>query len=69
MPEMRQNPVNGQWVVIAAERAMRPQDFPATREEPRVSDCPFCGGGKKRLLPKYGPTAKQGPIETPRAGG
>lgn len=52
MPEMRQNPVNGQWVVIAAERAMRPQDFPATREEPRVSDCPFCGGREEETPPE-----------------
>ena len=27
MPELRKDPVTGRWVIIATERAKRPQDF------------------------------------------
>lgn len=47
MPQLRQNPVTLEWVVIAPERAKRPTDFarhpdPATGPGP---DCPFCPDG------------------------
>lgn len=46
MPELRQNIITGDWVVIAPERAKRPQDF-VTPKSVKVSDvknCPFCVG-------------------------
>lgn len=47
MPELRQDIVTGQWVVVAMERAKRPSDF--KKLESKVSpsgpaDCPFCPG-------------------------
>ncbi|PIS07683.1 hypothetical protein COT78_02285 [Candidatus Berkelbacteria bacterium CG10_big_fil_rev_8_21_14_0_10_43_13] len=44
MPELRQNIITGDWVVIAPERAKRPKDFIIPRGV-KVSDeesCPFC---------------------------
>lgn len=44
MPELRQNIITGDWVVIAPERAKRPQDFVIPKGV-KVSDktkCPFC---------------------------
>ncbi len=46
MPELRQNIVTGDWVVIAPERAKRPNDFvfPETVKVTKKEDCPFCIG-------------------------
>ena len=43
MPELRHDPITGCWVIIAENRAMRPNAFtlPATSAAP---DCPFCFG-------------------------
>lgn len=44
MPELRQNIITGDWVVIAPERAKRPQDFviPKSVEVADEANCPFC---------------------------
>ena len=42
--ELRQDPVSGEWVVIATGRAKRPQDFasaPQKRATPSAYPCPF----------------------------
>ena len=48
MPEVRLNRITGEWVIIATERARRPEEFGRTRERkplPRFSPtCPFCPG-------------------------
>ena len=46
MPELRQNIITGEWVVIAPERAKRPQDFviPPSLKVTDKSKCPFCNG-------------------------
>ena len=44
MPQLRQNIITGDWVVIAPERAKRPQDFVIPKSI-KISDktkCPFC---------------------------
>lgn len=44
MPQLRQNIVTGEWVVIAPERAKRPHDF-IVKADPTPQpkdDCPFC---------------------------
>lgn len=44
MPQLRQNIITGEWVVIAPERAKRPTDF-VTKRPVRTDDaasCPFC---------------------------
>jgi len=52
MSEYRQNFTNGQWVVIATERARRPEDFRSPVHgnlRPLLpvhsAECPFCRGG------------------------
>lgn len=44
MPQLRQNIVTGEWVVIAPERAKRPREFVVTAARPDqpVETCPFC---------------------------
>ena len=51
MSEYRQNAINGEWVIIAAERAQRPADYAATAKHRRIppehsSKCPFCIGNE-----------------------
>lgn len=48
MPELRQNIVTGDWVVIAPERAKRPNDFifPETVKVADKKKCPFCIGSE-----------------------
>lgn len=56
MPELRRNLVTGEWVVLASERAKRPEDF-AHREghhpglPPYVASCPFCRGNESMTPP------------------
>ncbi len=51
MPEVRLNQITGDWVIIATERAKRPEEFKHIREKkelPRHSDsCPFCTGNEE----------------------
>jgi len=44
MPQLRQNIITGEWVVIAPERAKRPQDFviPKSIRVSKKENCPFC---------------------------
>jgi len=54
MPQLRQNIITGDWVVIAPERAKRPSDFITqdTVKKQSKKDCPFCTNSleyKKRL--------------------
>jgi len=51
MPEFRQNMVSKEWVIIATERAKRPDHF-VQKKEARTplpshrADCPFCPGNE-----------------------
>lgn len=58
MPDLRQNPVTGRWVVVAPTRSSRPVERGPTggaRREPgrkraaRDPDCPFCPGNEAEL--------------------
>jgi len=42
MPELRKDPIIGRWVIIATERAKRPDDFAVSHEEQLEKPCPFC---------------------------
>lgn len=44
MPQLRQNIITGEWVVIAPERAKRPDEYVKATTVKRQSkiDCPFC---------------------------
>jgi len=60
MPELRKDPVNGRWVIIATERAARPSDFKAA--PPTISNgfCPFCEGNEDKTPPEIAATRKPG---------
>ncbi len=56
MPELRQNQFTKEWVIIATERARRPEELvvkrPA-RELPTYSEkCPFCPGNESQTPPE-----------------
>jgi UDPglucose--hexose-1-phosphate uridylyltransferase len=48
LPQLRQNIITGDWVVIAPERAKRPVDYIIPPMPPVMdkSNCPFCEGTK-----------------------
>lgn len=50
MPEIRLNSITGDWVIIAAERAKRPEEFAQKKEKKElpshVDTCPFCTGNE-----------------------
>jgi UDPglucose--hexose-1-phosphate uridylyltransferase len=48
MPEIRKDPVTGRSVIIATERAKRPQQDSASQE----SLCPFCSGNEQMTPPE-----------------
>jgi len=57
MPELRRDPITGEWVIIASERAKRPSDFARRPErEPEQADnnatCPFCPGNEAMTPPE-----------------
>jgi len=56
MPEFRQNMVSKEWVIIATERAKRPDNFVQKKEgkkvlPPHKEDCPFCRGNESMTPP------------------
>ena len=56
MPELRQNFVTKEWVIIATERAKRPEDMvlhrPVKPVAPFVATCPFCPGNEDKTPPE-----------------
>jgi UDPglucose--hexose-1-phosphate uridylyltransferase len=51
--ELRRDPITGQWVILAAERARRPGAF--VRDEITVqpaATCPFCPGNERETPPE-----------------
>lgn len=51
MSEFRQDPTTREWVLLAPERAIRPDEF--AQDEPRTTperdpNCPFCPGNEQR---------------------
>jgi len=51
MPELRHDPVQKRWVIIATERANRPQDFIVSSRVDNGEDCPFCPGNEEFTPP------------------
>ena len=61
MSQLRLDPLTGRWVVIAAERAARPDAFtrPVLEVQADPSRCPFCPGNEEAVPPAletYGPS-------------
>jgi UDPglucose--hexose-1-phosphate uridylyltransferase len=55
MPELRRDPITGEWVVIASERSRRPSDFSSHspgREVQEGATCPFCPGNEAMTPPE-----------------
>ena len=52
MPELRKDLVTERWVIIATERAKRPQDFTRPPSEPETAVCPFCPGQESQTPPE-----------------
>jgi len=56
MPELRQNQFTKEWVIIATERAKRPEELVVQREPktvPKYSEnCPFCPGNESNTPPE-----------------
>jgi UDPglucose--hexose-1-phosphate uridylyltransferase len=56
MSQLRQNPATKEWVIVATERARRPEDFPVPRRprvtEPFEKSCPFCPGNEGLTPPE-----------------
>src|SRR3970040_1255450 len=66
MPEIPQNTIPRQWVIISTERARRPDQF-ASEEglrvelPPRVATCPFCPGNESKTPPETFRDPQDGP--------
>ncbi len=56
MPELRQNRFNKEWVIIATERARRPEELRLKRQRPVLphysEKCPFCPGNEHLAPPE-----------------
>jgi len=55
MPELRRDPIIGRWVIIATERAKRPDQFSVKNEEEALREgekCPFCEGNEALTPPE-----------------
>lgn len=56
MPELRQNFFTKEWVIIATERAKRPEELATHRVVPPlpefVETCPFCPGNENKTPPE-----------------
>ncbi len=67
MSELRHDPINRRWVIIAMERAKRPKEFefpppiPASDEPP----CPLCPGQEAETPPEIMAIREQGPPNSP----
>ncbi|HZZ85286.1 MAG TPA: galactose-1-phosphate uridylyltransferase [Anaeromyxobacteraceae bacterium] len=67
MPELRRDPIVGRWVIIATERAHRPQQ-PNHPPEPSKGLCPFCPGSEDKT-PREVYVAGRAPAGAANGGG
>jgi len=67
MPELRKDPIIGRWVIIATERAKRPDQFTGPEiEDLGAEPCPFCEGNESKTPPEiYSLRPKFSPRNTP----
>jgi len=52
MPELRHDPIQKRWVIIATERGRRPDDYPRQEEPMPGGFCPFCEGNESKTPPE-----------------
>ncbi len=52
MPELRKDPITGDWTIVATERAKRPDCYVKAREPvEKAGTCPFCPGNEQMTPP------------------
>jgi UDPglucose--hexose-1-phosphate uridylyltransferase len=51
MPEFRKDPITNRWVIIATERAKRPQSNAGADQHTEAGPCPFCAGNEAMTPP------------------
>jgi len=52
MPELRHDPIQKRWVIIASDRGLRPDDFPKSGQSAPTGFCPFCEGNESKTPPE-----------------
>jgi UDPglucose--hexose-1-phosphate uridylyltransferase len=52
MPQLRKDPIVGRWVIIAPDRAKRPEDFKSEFKSTPGAFCPFCTGNEEATPPE-----------------
>ncbi len=54
MPELRKDPIIGRWVIVATERAKKPDQITSSGhgDEPQDRVCPFCEGHEANTPPE-----------------
>jgi len=65
MSELRKDIIGGRWVIIAAERSRRPDDFRPKNETRKVEAgkfCPFCPGNENKTPPEVFAIRKKGTL-------
>jgi UDPglucose--hexose-1-phosphate uridylyltransferase len=67
MPELRHDPIQKRWVIIATERGRRPSDFIKSEPAPTGGFCPFDEGNEDKTPPEV--LAFRGPDSPPNSPG
>lgn len=52
MPELRKDPIIGRWVIIATDRAKRPDQFSGQQQVGAEKECPFCENSEQATPPE-----------------
>lgn len=60
MPELRHDPIQRRWVIIATDRARRPSDFIIEEPVSEMALCPFCEGNEDKTPPEIYAVRKPG---------
>ncbi|NNE08615.1 MAG: galactose-1-phosphate uridylyltransferase, partial [Gemmatimonadetes bacterium] len=64
--ELRHDPIQKRWVIIAASRSGRPDSFSMASEELKDdADCPFCEGNESLTPPEIIALRENGGADEP----
>lgn len=65
-PELRQDPITGEWVILAGGRGKRPHaPEPAPAKDQPDEECPFCPGREERTPPEISARRDSGGPDSP----
>jgi UDPglucose--hexose-1-phosphate uridylyltransferase len=65
MSELRWDPLKRHWVIIAADRGRRPNDFLAHEPPTPMTSCPFCYGNEDKTPHEIFAIRPSGPPDSP----